>query len=267
MKQIRRYLVVLCLLAAISLYGLTAYPHSPVRSSGGSLEPPSAVHLLGTDNLGIDIFAQLSKGFYLSMATGVTTAACSFAVGGTLGIWSGYCGKRADAVISFITNVFLAVPQLPIMIVIGAFWGQSIWNIILIISAFSWASIAKQVRAKVKSVKNRKYVVLAESFGASPWYIVRTHMMGEVLPLLSVNSIAVTGKTIIQESSLAYLGLSDPLAKSWGLMIQNASSFTGIYFTDYWKWWLIPPVMMLVITILSLRLLAHGLEQRMIEEK
>lgn len=113
------------------------------------------------------------------------------------------------------------------MIVIGAFWGQSIWNIILLISAFSWASIAKQVRAKVKSVKNRKYVVLAESFGASPWYIVRTHMMGEVLPLLSVNSIAVTGKTIIQESSLAYLGLSDPLAKSWGLMIQNASSFTA----------------------------------------
>ena len=61
----------------------------------------------------------------------------------------------------FITNVFLSVPQLPVVIVIGAFWGQSIWNIILIVSAFSWASIAKQVRAKVMSVKNRKYVVLA----------------------------------------------------------------------------------------------------------
>lgn len=102
------------------------------------------------------------------------------------------------------------------MIVIGAFWGQSTWNIILIVSAFSWASIAKQVRAKVMSVRNRNYVVLARSYGAGPWYIVRKHMLGEIFPPLLVNAVAVTGRTIIQESSLAYLGLSDPLAKSWG---------------------------------------------------
>lgn len=267
MKRIRRYFILLLLLAAVCLYGLTLYPHSPVKSSGASLEAPSAIHFLGTDNLGIDIFAQLSKGFYLSMMTGVTAAACSFTAGGLFGVCAGYCGKRTDAVLSFITNVFLSVPQLPVMIVIGAFWGQSIWNIILIVSAFSWASIAKQVRAKVMSVKNRKYVVLAKSYGASPWYIVRKHMLGEILPLLLVNAAAVTGRTIIQESSLAYLGLSDPLAKSWGLMIQNASSFTGIYFTDYWTWWLIPPVTMLVLTILCLRLLSQALEEWLLREE
>ena len=117
------------------------------------------------------------------------------------------------------------------------------------------------------SVKNRKYVVLAKSYGASPWYIVRKHMLGEILPLLLVNAAAVTGRTIIQESSLAYLGLSDPLAKSWGLMIQNASSFTGIYFTDYWTWWLIPPVTMLVLTILCLRLLSQALEEWLLREE
>lgn len=126
MKRIRRYFILLLLLAAVCLYGLTLYPHSPVKSSGASLEAPSAIHFLGTDNLGIDIFAQLSKGFYLSMMTGVTAAACSFAAGGLFGVCAGYCGKRTDAVLSFITNVFLSVPQLPVMIVIGAFWGQSI---------------------------------------------------------------------------------------------------------------------------------------------
>ena len=116
------------------------------------------------------------------------------------------------------------------------------------------------------SVKKREYTVLAKSYGASPWYIVKIHMRGEVLPLLLVNSIAVTGKTIIQESSLAYLGLSDPLTKSWGLMIQRASVFPGIYFTEYWTWWLIPPVVMLVVTILCLRLLAQAVELWLLEE-
>lgn len=259
-KRVRWYLGCLAVMAVICLYGLTLYPHSPVIPSGASLEAPSAVHYLGTDNLGIDIFAQISKGFYLSLTIGVVTAAISFIVGGVLGILSGYCGGRADLAISFLINVFVAVPQLPVMIVIGAFWGQSIWNVIGIISAFSWAAIAKQVRAKVMSVKNREYTVLAKSYGAGPWYIVRKHMLGEVLPLLLVNSIAVTGRTIVQEASLSYLGLSDPLAKSWGLMIQKASAFSGIYFTDYWKWWLVPPVVMLVATILCLRMLAQAAE-------
>ena len=267
MKQIRRYLIVLAVLALACLYGLTLYPHSPVLPSGGSLEAPSALHFLGTDNLGIDIFAQLSKGFYLSMMTGVITAFLSFLAGGILGVLSGYRGGRTDWVISFMINVFLAVPQLPVMIVIGAFWGQSIWNIIWIISAFSWAPIAKMVRAKVMSVRKREYTVLAKSYGAGPWYIVRKHMLGEVFPLLLVNSIAVTGKTIVQESSLAYLGLSDPLAKSWGLMIQKAASFSGIYFTEYWKWWLVPPVAMLVVTILCLRLLSQAAENYLLEER
>jgi peptide/nickel transport system permease protein len=78
--------------------------------------------------------------------------------------------------------------------------------------------------------------------------------------LLVVNALGVIGKTIRQEAALAYLGLSDPLAKSWGLMINRASGFSGIYFTDYWKWWLIPPVLSLLVTILLTRLLARTME-------
>ena len=147
------------------------------------------------------------------------------------------------------------------MIVIGAFFGQSTWNIILIIAAFSWAQIAKQLRAKVISIKDREYIKLAKSYGGSTFYIIIKHLSRDISPLLMINGIAVIGKSIIQESSLAYLGLSDPTAKSWGLMISKATSFSGIYFSEFWKWWLMPPIFSLIISVLILRLFSRALEQ------
>ena len=81
------------------------------------------------------------------------------------------------------------------------------------------------------------------------------------MPLLMINGLAVIGKSIIQESSLAYLGLSDPTAKSWGLMISKATSFPGIYFSEFWKWWLMPPIFSLIISVLIIRLFSRALEQ------
>ena len=253
-------ILLLGLLTLVFAYGELIYPHSPYLPSGSSLEPPSAVHILGTDNLGIDIFAQISRGYFSCMFMGITASVLAFFAGGILGTLSGYKGGMTDHVITFLINIFLCIPQLPILIVLGAFFGQSIWNIIIIIALFSWAPIAKQIRAKTMSVKERKYVKLAACYGGSALYIIRTHMLSELLPLLVVNALGVIGKTIRQEAALAYLGLSDPLAKSWGLMINRASGFSGIYFTDYWKWWLIPPVLSLLVTILLTRLLARTME-------
>ena len=258
--EMKVLLIFLLILTVFFAYGELIYPHSPEIPSGASLEAPSMEHLLGTDNLGIDIYAQISRGYFSCMFMGIISAFLAFVAGGLLGTFAGYRGGKTDHLISFLINVFLCIPQLPILIVLGAFFGQSIWNIIIIISLFSWAPIAKQIRAKTMSVKERKYVVLAERYGGSALYIIRTHMMPELLPLLLVNALGVIGKTIRQEAALAYLGLSDPLAKSWGLMINKASGFSGIYFTEYWKWWLLPPVFALMITILLTRLLARTLE-------
>ncbi len=252
--------ILLSLLTVIFMYGIFLYPHSGLTPSGLSLEAPSEEHLLGTDNLGIDIFAQLSRGFFFSMLTGLCAAGIAFVVGGLLGMFAGYLGGKIDLMVSFAINVFLSVPQLPVLIVLGSFWGQSIWNIVVIVAIFSWAPIAKQVRAKTISVRNQSYIMLSKSYGGTASYVIRTHILPELAPLLIINALAVVGKAILQESSLAYLGLSDPLAKSWGLMINRATAFSGIYFTDYWKWWLISPVIALVVTILLTRLLARSLE-------
>ena len=208
----------------------------------------------------MDLYAQLSAGFFSSMAVGLAAAAFAFLLGGLAGVLAGLSSGTADAFLSFLIQLFLSLPQLPVMVVIGAFFGQSAWNIILIVSLFSWAPIAKVLRARVRQIRGRPYLRLAKSYGGRAGYLVSAHMLGELLPLLSVSALSVVGKAIVQEASLAYLGLSDPLSRSWGLLIQKCVSFPGIYFTPYWKWWLLPPVFALVLTVLCLRLFSRELE-------
>lgn len=253
-------LLAFLLLALFFLYGGLFYPHPAGLPSGGSLEAPSFAHWLGTDDLGVDLYAQLSAGFFSSMAVGLAAAAFAFLLGGLAGVLAGLSSGAADALFSFLIQLFLSLPQLPVMVVIGAFFGQSAWNIILIVSLFSWAPIAKVLRARVRQTRGRPYLRLAESYGGRAGYLVSAHMLGELLPLLSVSALSVVGKAIVQEASLAYLGLSDPLSRSWGLLIQKCVSFPGIYFTPYWKWWLLPPVFALVLTVLCLRLFSRELE-------
>lgn len=252
-------------LAVFFGWGALVWPCSPTQPSGASLEAPGPAHWLGTDDLGIDIYAQLSQGFFASLGLGLACGALTALAGGGLGMLAGYRGGAAEAAVEFAAELFLAVPQLPVLIVLGAFWGQDRRLVIALIAAFSWAPVAKQTAAKTRSVARRTYVRAARSWGAGSWYILRRHLAAEVLPVVLVGALAVVGKAILQESALAYLGLADPTAKSWGLMINRASRFAGIWFTDYWKWWLAAPVAALLLTILFTRLLARWLEQRLLE--
>lgn len=255
----------LLILTLFFAWGALAWPCSPTQPSGDSLEAPGPAHWLGTDDLGIDIYAQLSRGFFASMGLGLACGALTALIGGGLGMLAGYKGGGVQAAVDLAVQVFLAVPQLPVLIVLGAFWGQDRRLVIGLIAAFSWAPVAKQTAAKTRSAAHRTYVQAARSWGANSWYILKNHLAADVLPVVLVGALAVVGKAILQESALAYLGLSDPTAKSWGLMINRASRFAGIYFTDYWKWWLAAPVAALMLTILFTRLLARRLEQRLLE--
>lgn len=254
-------------LAVFFGWGALVWPCSPTQPSGASLEAPGAAHWLGTDDLGIDIYAQLSRGFFASMGLGLACGLLTALIGGGLGMLAGYRDGAVAAAVEFAETVFLSVPQLPVLIVLGAFWGQDRRLVIGLIAAFSWAPVARQTAAKTRSAAQRTYVRAAKSWGAGSGYILKNHLAAEVLPVVLVGALAVVGKAILQESALAYLGLADPTAKSWGLMINRASRFAGIYFTDYWKWWLAAPVAALLLTILFTRLLARWLEQRLLKEE
>ena len=202
------------------------------------------------------IFCPAIPGFYISRFIGLITAGLACITGGWWGL-SPVIGVETDG---FKLATFLSVPQLPVMIVIGAFFGQSIWNVIIIITLFSWAPIAKIVRAKTLQIRSRDYIKIAKSYGAGFFYILNRHLLREISPLLLVNTLAVIGKAIVLEASLAFLGLSDPLSKTWGLMINKAINFPGIYFTHYWLWWLLPPLICLTFTIYCIRMISREIE-------
>ncbi|WP_301663475.1 ABC transporter permease [Methanoculleus frigidifontis] len=251
--------IALIVMMAVFAPLLSAYP--PGKITGGSLEPPGADHPLGTDELGMDIWSQICYGARMSLFIGLAVACIAGLGGGALGILAGYLGGAADQVVMRTVDVLMALPSFPLLVVISAFMGPSVFNVILILVLFSWAKPARIARSQTLSIKNNVYITAARNYGATPFYLLRRHILPEVLPILFVLIISITSYAIMAETGLAFLGLGDPTSKSWGMMLYYATNFRSIYFTPYWQWWLIPPLVALIVLLLCLAFIGRDLEQ------
>ncbi|AFD00577.1 ABC-type dipeptide/oligopeptide/nickel transport system, permease component [Methanocella conradii HZ254] len=251
-------IIIIVLMAALAPF-ITFY--GPSEISGKSLEPPGPSHILGTDELGMDIWSQLCYGARMSLVIGLAVALIAGLGGGTLGILAGYVGGIWDALLLRAIDITLALPSFPLLIVIAAFLGPSIVNVILVLVLFSWAKPARIARSQTLAMKKQKYVVSARLYGAGPLYIIRRHLLPEVLPLIFVSIVNLSSYAIVAESGLAFLGLGDPTSKSWGMMLYYATHFRSIYFTPYWQWWLIPPLVALIFLLLCLAFIGRDLER------
>jgi peptide/nickel transport system permease protein len=134
-------------------------------------------------------------------------------------------------------------------------------TIIVVLSAFSWVFTARIVRSRVLSLKKRRYIQASETYGAGVVYLMRRHFLPEIFPLAAVGMIRMAGRAIVAEAGLSFLGLGDPTSRSWGMIIHHALGFRGIYYTDYWKWWLLFPWLALTLVVTSLALLGKDLEK------
>jgi peptide/nickel transport system permease protein len=235
--------------------------HGPWAYAGPALSAPSRDHWLGTDDLGVDIWAQICFGARISILVGMGTALLAGSAGALAGILTGYRGGWTDRLLMRLIDILLVLPDLPVMIVLAAFFGPGVWTLIVGLSAFSWVFSARIVRARVMSLKQRRYIHAAEICGAGTWYLVRRHFLPEVFPLTAAAMIRLSGRAIVAEAGLSFLGLGDPAARSWGQMMHNALSFPGIYHTKFWNWWLLPPWIALTLVVTSLALLARDLEK------
>ncbi|MBN2735274.1 MAG: ABC transporter permease [Methanomicrobiaceae archaeon] len=251
--------LIMIIMMAVFAPLITSYP--PDKITGNSLDSPSSDHYLGTDELGMDIWSQICYGARMSLAIGLAVACIAGFGGGALGVIAGYKGGVFDQVLMRVIDVTMALPSLPLLIVISAFLGPSIINIILILVLFSWAKPARISRSQTLSIKNNDYVISARMFGAKPFYILRKHIFPEVLPILFVLILSISSYAIIAETGLAFLGLGDPTSKSWGMMLNYATGFRSIYFTPYWQWWLLPPLFMLIFLLLSLAFISRDMER------
>ncbi|NLV86090.1 MAG: ABC transporter permease [Clostridiales bacterium] len=251
----------LIFLMLMAVFGTIFARHSAFIPSGSAFTAPNSEHFLGTDDLGIDLWAQLCEGAKLSLTIGICSALLSGIAGSFIGIICGYYGGVLDKIVMRISDILIAIPSLPLMIVMGVFFGAAIRNIILVLAIFSWTGPARIARSKVISLKEEKFIKIAESYGGGIFYLTFKHFLPAVFPIVMVSFIRLINRGIVSEASLSFLGLGDPTAKSWGLILNHAISFKAIYFTDFWKWWLVGPFAAITLTVLSIAILARDTEK------
>lgn len=220
---------------------------------------PNAEHPFGTDDAGKDVLTNLIYGARISLTVGFFASFISVFIGGTLGILSGYLGGRVEAFIMRFTDIVLVIPDLPLAVVLVALTKPSLINIILVIGLLGWTGTARLVRSQTLSVKQRKFVLRARAIGAGDMHIILRHILPSVLPLMVANTVLVISLAILNESILAFIGLGDPTALSWGQMLNYAFS-RGAMSAGAW-WAMLMPGLGIVWVVLACTLLGHGIEQ------
>jgi peptide/nickel transport system permease protein len=253
--------LIILVMVFIALTAPLICPHSHRQISGDPLVPPNRSHFLGTDDLGVDLWAQICFGARVSLIIGLGTALLAGLGGSTAGIVAGYTGGRVDAFMMRLIDIMIVLPDLPVMIVLAAFFGPSLMTIVIVLSLFSWVHPARIIRARILSLKQRRYIHAAETYGAGIVYLMRRHFLPEIFPLAAVSMIRLTGRAIVAEAGLSFLGLGDPTSRSWGLIIHNATNFQGIYYTSFWTWWLLFPWLALTLVVTALALVGRDMEK------
>jgi peptide/nickel transport system permease protein len=249
-------ILVLVILTAILAPWIAPYPlHEQV---GAPFEPPSWSHPLGLDGGGYDMVTLLMWGTRVSLVVGFAATFVSMAIGGTVGVVSGYFGGATDTILMRITDYFLVIPDVPLMIVVAAIWGPSLFHIIIVIGILLWTGTARVIRAQVKSVRERVYVKRARALGAGHSRIVVRHVLPQVAPLLIANTVLTVAVAIFDETALSFLGLGDPSTTSLGKVIENAFERAAIS-TGAW-WAIVPPGVLVATIILACSLVGGAVE-------
>jgi peptide/nickel transport system permease protein len=217
--------------------------------------PPSKDHILGTDDLGRDVFTRLIYGGRVSILVGIASMTVQLLIGVTLGALAGYFGGIVDKIVMRIIDVIMCFPFFVIAVSVAAITGPGVKNLIIIIGFLMWPNIARIVRAETLSVKEREYVLYAKSIGQSSFRIISKHIIPSILPTVIVASSINIASAILMESSLSFLGLGvqQPNA-SWGSMLKDAQGFLA----DAPHMALFPGIFIL-LTVLSFNLIGDTL--------
>lgn len=235
-------------------------PYDASERVGRPFSEPSSQFLLGTNDVGQDILSELVVGTRVSLTVGVIAATVAIVIGTTVGILGGYF-PRVGAVLMRGVDVVLILPFLPLLIVLAAYLGRSIVTTTIVIGALIWAPTARVIQGQVLSLSRREYVVAARSMGARDSYLVWRHVLPKTLLLATGQFVSATSGAILLESSLSFLGLGDPLQKSWGSILYWAQ-VRGAFLTPAWKWWVMPPGLMIMLASLGFALIGFALEQK-----
>jgi peptide/nickel transport system permease protein len=249
-------LVVVLAFFAVSVLAPAIAPYDPGRIDVNNiLSPPSTSHLLGTDDLGRDVFSRMVYGAGISLKVGFVAVGIAVLIGIILGAVSGYYGGWIDVVIMRLVDIMLCFPSFFLILSVIAFLEPSIFNIMAVIGLTSWMGITRLVRAEFLSLKERDFVLAERAIGASAPRIIFMHILPNALAPVLVSATLGIASAVLTESALSFLGIGvQPPTPSWGNMLTQGKEVLGV------AWWMsVFPGIAILLTVLGYNLLGEGI--------
>ncbi len=248
--------VLVLVLVVVAVLAPALAPWDPNRPDTRKiLEPPSARHWLGTDQLGRDVLSRMLYGSRVSLAVGFVSVSIATVIGIMLGSAAGYHGGLVDALVMRLVDLMLVFPRFFLLLAVLAFLTPSIWTIMAVIGLTGWMGVTRLVRAEFLSLKEREFVMWSQAVGASGFRVIWRHILPNAMaPVLVAMTLGIPA-AILTESGLSFLGLGvQPPFASWGNILSDGKEVIEI------GWWLsLYPGLAILITVLAYNLLGEGI--------
>lgn len=256
-RELRLGLILLGFLVLVAVFAPLIAPYSPYELQNDLKVPPGTKgYILGTDGLGRDVLSMIIYGTRTSLVIGLIAALLSAVIGTLIGAFAGFYGGALDKIATEFMNIFIMTPTFFLILLIVAFFGSSIINIMVVIGLTSWTGNARLMRAQAITLRERTFVRSAEVIGTRRPTIVFKHIIPNgIYPIIANTTMNISG-AILTEASLSFLGLGDPNIVSWGQIINHGKTLLPTY------WWISTFAgVAVVITVLTFFLIGDGLNK------
>jgi len=252
-------LVIVLSFVVLALCASWIAPYDPFAFVGDPFLRPTSTHILGTDQVGRDIFSRVIYGTRISLLVGLVASAMTVGLGSAMGLASGYLGGRIDNVLMRITDLFIILPALPLMLIMASILGKGIQNIIIVITVVGWTSTARMVRSQTMSLKERPFTEASRAIGSSDLHTIARHIVPNVFPLVFANGMIAIVDAILSEAGLSFLGFGDPSLPSWGMVLYFAN-MAGATVNGYW-WYIVPPGLCIMLLVMGFAFISYSSDQ------
>ncbi len=256
--------ILFLLFLSMAIFASLITPYQPKERFDPFL-PPGVEHLLGTNDIGNDLFTEFIYGSRVTLLIGLLTGAFSTSIGVLVGLLAGFHGGLIDEFLMGITDVVLMIPRIPLIIILSAFLRPSVGLMIMVMSILWWTSTARVIRSRTMQISSMGFVESARCLGFSSWHILFYEIFPNIFMIIIPEFLITVASAMISEASLSFLGLGDPSLKSWGMMIHHAFQRGG-FLNGMW-WWYVPPGIGVTLFVLSMVFLSFSFEEVEVERR
>ncbi|MGB4408006.1 MAG: ABC transporter permease [Sphaerochaeta sp.] len=245
-------MVVMCAIAPL----LTTYGSNAIDLRN-RLSSPSKGHIMGTDQIGRDIWTRILYGGRISIFVGLGSALGAALIGVSLGTYAGYRRGKLDSIVMKLSEIMMSFPQIILVSILVTILGQSLWNLVLIFILTGWPSMYRMARSQMLSIRELEYIQALQAFGIKGRIIAFKHMLPNAIGPIFVNITLSTAMFILQEASLSFLGLGVPLeTATWGNILNVAQDLT-ILRQAWWVW--LPVGLVITLFVMAVNFIGDGL--------